>query len=489
MNNLDLPLLQEKQAAVHEACGFPCTYAGEFEFAGEKVKMWQPTGEGRTAKAGLIGAGGAAFGGKTFGDIALAKTVSLVVPGVTVGFFRRTYPELFGPNGAVELAYQIFGDDAEPHDGGKHWTFANGSQVFFLYVQHEKDVYKYQSQAFEVLIPDEATHFSWRVIDYLLTRNRVSKELPSWFEPFALLTSNPGNIGHAWYAQVFDLALNKGEEKEHEQVKEVINPNGKTVKTYFIPAFLEDNQIGVARDPGYEQRLMDRHEDTADALRWGRWWKFAGQMFPTWIKQRVACEAFDIPDWWAKWRASDYGFSHPWAAGWFTQDPDSERIYIYRAIKKDGLTDRQQARLIKRMSPDDELYVTTYGGHDFWSPSGKGVEQATCSADEYRNEGVPLTKADVDRVGGVKKIHRLLRDLPDGKGPGLQVFEEYYDVFDSMPVLIRDEKKPEDVKKVDGDDDFDMLKYGLTNTQPKPRKPKKTVPVRPLSKRTRRSSI
>jgi len=32
-----------------------------------------------------------------------------------------------------------------------------------------------------------------------------------------------------------------------------------------------------------------------------------------------------------------------------------------------------------------------------------------------------------------------------------------------MSTVVRDDRNPEDVKKVDGDDAYDMLRYGLTN--------------------------
>ena len=55
----------------------------------------------------------------------------------------------------------------------------------------------------------------------------------------------------------------------------------------------------------------------------------------------------------------------------------------------------------------------------------------------------------------------------------IQVFEPYYEIFECMETLVREDaagQEPEDVKKVDGDDPFDMLKYGLTNMK-QPTKP------------------
>ena len=102
--------------------------------------------------------------------------------------------------------------------------------------------------------------------------------------------------------------------------------------------------------------------------------------------------------------------------------------------------------------------------------------------DEFKAKGIILTRADNDRVNGVRKIDRLLFDGPDGL-PMIQVFEEYYDVFRCMETLVREDamkgKNPEDVKKVDGDDAFDMLKYGLTNINQTPRKEGQAKPAHP----------
>lgn len=109
-----------------------------------------------------------------------------------------------------------------------------------------------------------------------------------------------------------------------------------------------------------------------------------------------------------------------------------------------------------------------------WSRSAKktGNAKVQTSVDEFKAEGVILTQADNDRINEDSKIHRLLQDGPDGK-PMIQVFEDFYPVFEVMETLVREDvmigKNPEDVKKVDGDDPFDMLKYLLTNMNHKPK--------------------
>jgi len=464
MNPLSFPLAQERQAKLLEACGFKCEPAGEKEFSGRMVKMFRPTGEWRAPVASLLGYGGAAFGGKSYGMLILAYMLMTIFPGIQIAYFRRTYSQLDGPGAAMQKAYGVFGGVATDKDSGKEWTFPNGSKFYFRHCQHESDVYDYQSQQIDVLLVDEATHFSWFIIDYLLTRNRASGEVKvAGFKPFALLCSNPGNIGHAWYSSTFDMETKHG---KHEAVKVVKNPNGKDVTVSFLPALLEDNQIGVAADPEYEDRLMQRNAEIARALRWGDWSIFAGQAFPSWTKERIACKRFDIPDHWAKWRAMDFGHAHPMAMGWFTINPQTKRVYIYRAVTQSKLSDSEQAELMNQWSPQNERYTVTYASPDMWNNTGKKTGKIQTSVDEFKEKGIILSKADNARVNGVTKIDRLLLDGMDGR-PMIQVFEEYYDVFKCMETLVREDaqqgKNPEDVKKVDGDDPFDMLKYGLTN--------------------------
>jgi hypothetical protein len=428
--------------------------------------MWRATGKRGELSADLLGYGGAAYGGKSYGLLLLAYVAAQLWPGVQIAYFRRTYSELDGPGAAIQKAYEVFNGVATDRDGGKEWTWSNGSTLYFRHCQNENDVYIYQSQQIDILLIDEATHFPWPMIDYLLTRNRASGMVKEpGFKPFAVLPANPGNIGHAWYAKIFDVNKEAG---EHERVKEVMNPNGKKVKIFFIPAFLEDNQIGVALDPEYETRLMQRAAAIANALRKGDWKIFVGQAFPTWTKDRIACRPFEIPSHWPRWRAMDYGFVHPMAVGWITIDPKIKRVYFYRALKKEGLSDTDQADVINEWTPAEEKIAVTYASPDMWSHTAKkpSSSKIQTSVDEFKEKGILLTRADNNRVNGVAKINRLLMDGPDGK-PMIQVFEPFYEVFEIMEVLVREDvmmgKNPEDVKKVDGDDVFDMVKYALTN--------------------------
>lgn len=426
--------------------------------------------------ARLIGYGGAAFGGKTDLDLGVAAIAGLAFSGCKVGFFRRTYQELEGSDGAIERSRELF-DGFGTYNETKHrWHFKTGSRLYFRHCQNEQDRFNYQSQAWDILIIDEATHFSWVIVDYLITRNRPTGDFEG-LVPFALMTTNPGNIGHAWFMDLFDTTKEDG---EHEQVKRRLTQNDKYENTVFIPALLEDNPIGLERDPEYPARLEARDPAVARALRHGDWLVFAGQAFPTWSRERHVIAPFEIPDHFPRWRAMDYGFVHPTAVYWFAQDPDTGRVFVYRELHKSGLTDRQQARRIVAMTPSGERIWFTYASPDMWARKNM-EDKVTTSAQEFLAEGVMLTRANNDRLEGKRAIDRALADGPDGK-PMLQVFSTCTQLIRTIPLLIRDENNPEDVQKMDGDDPYDGVRYGFSNVTTRAARKKKKRQEAPLQR-------
>lgn len=453
---------QPRQAELLEACGL--------------LDVVINGGEAKPAVADLIGYGGAAYGGKTDGDLGLVIVAAFAYSGCKIAFFRRTYPELSGVGGAIPRSHELLTGIARFNGDEHSWTFPNGSILQFFHCQYENDVYKYKSLQFDILIIDEATSFTWWIIDYLMTRNRAT--IPG-MRPFAVLTTNPGDVGHSWYLQVFDTVKSKG---EHRSVKMTTNPNGQDQSVYFIPAFLEDNEIGLRRDPGYEARLLARDPDVARALRYGDWTVFAGQAFPTWRYDRHVKPYFELPDWYPRWRSLDYGYDHPFVCHWWARNPDNSRLYIYREVEQRRLTDRQQARLIREMTLNGERITFTFASPDMWRTKNVN-DVVTTSVDEYIAESIHLTKADDHRLNGKRKMDRILADLPDGE-PGLIVLDNCPGIIRVMPILVRSKVNPEDVEKVDGDDPYDTARYGLTNIRStvsdKKKEEKQKAPIREL---------
>ena len=443
------------------------------------VDEYMRGGEVKGAQVSVIGYGGAAFGGKTYGVLGLASILAYAWPGIQMGFFRRTYAEMEGPDAAIAKAYGMFSGLAQPRDAGKVWVWGeNGSALYFRHCEHEEDRHKYQSQDMDVIFVDEATHFSWVIIDYLLTRNRVTSRVETRdgkFKPFAVMTANPGNIGHGWYMELFGIenqVLSEGAYRA--EVRHTRNQNGKWQDTIFIPAFMTDNLAGLERDPEYPERLRKSEPDLAESLEKGNWSVFSGQAFPEWDKTRHVVKPFEVSWKWPKWRAVDWGWDHPFCSLWLARDVTTGRVYVYREVVAAGLTDVEQARIVAEYSPSDERLSITFADPAMWAR--KNVEGLVkSSADIYAEEGVPLIKANNDRINGKRTVHRLLANLADGL-PGLLIFDTCENLCNLIGKLSRSERNREDVAKSEGDDAYDTLRYGLSDlrmfgSERKPRDP------------------
>jgi hypothetical protein len=307
------------------------------------------------------------------------------------------------------------------------------------------------------------------MIDPLLTRNRASSA-SGIIKPFAMLGSNPGNIGHGYYMQMFDLD-NISKWVGERQARVVRNPNDKLEKVYFIPAFMEDNVIGLQKDPEYGERLKQRGEGVYEALAKGLWRYFSGQAFPDFNESIHTCDPFEIPPRWPKWRAIDWGHSEPMCVLWGTQDPASQRTYVYREAYGTGYTDPQICEMIHFATPPQEMISITYADPSMWTVKSAG-ETVTSSFQTFLECGVLLFKADNDRLNGKRKLHSLLAMRADGK-PGIQFFKTCYNLIRTFPKLASDPGNPEDVKpKGQEDHPFDTLKYLLSNTVPLMRRKK-----------------
>lgn len=343
-------------------------------------------------------------------------------------------------------------------------TLPNGSRVFLGGFRNDGDIDKYIGIEYDGLLIEESTLISDAKMQMLYGSVRTSK--PNW-RPRKYHTTNPGGIGHARFKTRF------------------VEPHraGKEIDTRFIPSTYQDNAF---LDAGYRKYLEELTGILGRAWRDGDWDIFAGQGFPDYSYERHVCAPFEIPANWPRWRSLDYGFVHPFVSHWFAKEPSTGRIFVYREYSGTLMTDRNQARAIKEMTPKDEHVSITYASPDMWARKTY-QDIVTTAVDEYLAEGIVLTQADNHRVSGATKIHRLLQDLPDGK-PGLLISSNCTELITVLPNLITDPKRPEDVIKVDanpetgdgGDDAYDSLRYGLTHVDTHPVLPHQDKAYNPL---------
>lgn len=320
--------------------------------------------------------------------------------------------------------------------------FPNGSVIILGGFQNESDIDKYLGIEYDVIVIEECTQLSEK--KYLMIKGSLRSTKPGWRERM-YLTTNPGSIGHAWFKAAFVIP--------HRTKQET--------RTRFIPSNYKDNPF---LSKGYVEYLENLPGPLGKAWRDGDWDVFEGMAFPQWDYERHTIEPFPIPDFWPKWRAVDWGYSAPFCCLWFAQNPDNQRIYVYRELYGNGMTDVQQARSIIGMTPANENISTTYMDPAMWTKNRQRDHEVFSAADTYKQEGIYATKADNDRLSGKRKLDRKLADLPDGM-PGLQIFRNVINTIRTLPELIYDEKRPEDIDTTLEDHPYDTVRYGLTNAR------------------------
>lgn len=412
-----------------------------------------------TALADVIGYGGSAGGGKTDAMLMIALIASIVFPSINIGYFRRNFPQLEGPGGAMLRSRYLYEGLGRLAD--KRWTMNNKSIIQFCHCSNPNDVFNYQSQQFDIMLFDEATQFTKDMVDYLLTRNRKTIK-DERFKPFAVMGTNPGGVGHNFFKERF-VKLPTVEEP-HEYTYD----SGVVLKHLFIPSRLTDNQILVERDPGYSNRI-GTNELNRKMLLDGNWDVFAGQAFGELSRSVHVIPPFEIPDHWNRYGSYDHGFNHPFSYQEWAVDMDGV-AYCYRHIK-DRLKRPDE---IARMIGDTSRLKIIWAGRDCWT---RGRDGAISIAEQFSNSEprIVIAQAIDDRISGSSVMRNMIAwknkngDGTDGK-PRVYFFENCLDVYDNISERIFDPNRPEDVLKEDaddqgvgGDDIYDSSRYFLAS--------------------------
>jgi phage terminase large subunit len=350
----------------------------------------------------------------------------------------------------------------------------NGSTTRFGYCQSEADVYQYQGSEFLFIGIDELTLFTLRQWQFLTSRNRcpAANAFPSMAG-----ATNPGNIGHAW---VKALWIDKRPAPGMETPEEYDPADYE-----FIPARIDDNPI-YAADENYIKTLRSLPSHLRRAFLNGDWDVIAGQYFDRFDYSRhvVRPEAIGWKDWWPRWISLDWGFEHPAAVYWHAAVPstyavapaggdlcdvaavgaadragNAAQIATYREYVTRRTPPRELARDIIARSESNgtrEKIDAIYLSPDAFARRTDEASIAEQMGDIFAAAGFPRPiPADDDRIGGWMLMYQML------EANEWVLTENCVELIRTLPNLIRDSGRVEDVEKKDGDDAADAARYGL----------------------------
>ncbi len=330
----------------------------------------------------------------------------------------------------------------------------NGSWIKIGHFKDERDVDKYLGLEYDVIGIEEDTTLTASKRTNI--RSCCRSPLGSGWRARTYSTTNPGGVGHAAYRRRFIDPFRAGREAD----------------TRFVPATVTDNAFAPREYVAFLDGLTGW---LRRAWRDGDWDIAAGQFFTTFSRAHHAVPRVEILPSWPVWLALDYGFTHYTAAYLMAKDGDGNVFAVAEHAERRWLVERNAAAILAmcdRHGVAPHRLGRAVAGLDVFAKKQNGGT----IADDYRAHKIPLKPANVDRINGAAEVLRRIGDPaavgPDGEpapiAPKLFISEACPRLLECLPALEHDPHRPEDVLKVDADDDgvggddyYDAFRYGL----------------------------
>jgi hypothetical protein len=454
-----------------------------------EFKLYPKQKRALTSTALEILYGGAAGAGKSYMMRVLAIVLCMEIPNMKVFLFRRMYKELYinhvySPDGfLVMLKPFIDAGDVTFNKSDGVLNFWNGAQIYLCHCQHENDINSYLGAEIHLLLIDEATQFSEKMIRFIRTRVRLGGlNIPDKWKnllPKIIYGTNPGGISHAYFKRGFVL------HGANHVFKAPVNDGGMTRE--FIPALSKENTILMRNDANYSERIMGLGDDRlAQAYLEGNWDLEEGAAFSDlWDSNIHIIDQIEIPRTWTIDRSHDYGYSAPGATLWCAESDGTRAIINNRyvilpkrsiiVISEQYLADKEDKGL--RLLPfeiglkihDHESYAglrtRTQPGPADASIFDKDRGH-TSIHDEYVKKGVRFTKAD-KRPGSRERGYVLTRQrlkaaaTRNPEQPWLLFHRNCSNSISQIPELPISPENPQDVDSNANDHLYDALKYRM----------------------------
>lgn len=415
--------------------------------------------------------GGARGGGKSYAVRMKAVLACVRFPGIKCMIVRKTYPELTENHVKPLKAILHVGTEksaARYNDSKKEMTFLNGSQILFRYCDTEKDVDRYQGTECDLLFIDEATQLSEEQIKKLTACVRGTNGFPKRI----YYTCNPGGQGMGFIKRLFiDRRFEDGEDPDDYS---------------FIQSLVTDNKALMRSNPDYIRQLEALPPKLREAWLKGRWDVFEGMFFEEfrttpdpqkchdagitaeqalmehrWVH---VIKPFTPPQNWRRYRSYDFGYGKPFSCAWWAVDEDGR---AYRILELYGCTNTPNEGVHwspeKQMERIAEIERTHpwLKGHQVRGVADPAIWEGSHGisiAEVADKHGVWFDKGDNDRVPGWMQVHERLK-FDDNGFAMMYFFDTCKAVIRTMPLMMYDEHRPEDLDSDLEDHACDEVRY------------------------------
>ena len=302
------------------------------------------------------------------------------------------------------------------------------------------DVSKYASSEFAIAAVDELTKNERKVFDQM----RSIIRWPGIEKTGFWAGTNPGEIGHLWVKKLWvDRIFDPLEDPPASQFA-------------FVKSLPVDNPYN---SQSYLEDLKRLPEKLRKAYWEGNWDIFEGQYFSEWSREEHVIKPFEIPLTWRRFRAYDHGRENPACCKWYTVDYDG-RVYSYRELYRRGLNVDQLALEINRLSEGEQYEYSVADPSIFANIGYVDKFGGQTIAEGFARYGITFLPASNRRVDGWNLMHQYLY-WNEKQKPKLLYFSTCVDSIRTIPALIHDDLKPEDLDTHGEDHAGDVDRYFL----------------------------
>ncbi len=389
--------------------------------------------------------GGARGGSKSRALREIAHAKCMVIPNFRVLLLRRTYKEL-EDNHFEKMATEAPTLGAEFVPSAKIVRYPNGSTLRFGHCETAADTEHYLSSEYDLILFDELVTFEMTQFLLICSSARSTKD---GVVPKVMAGTNPGGPQSHWVREFFIYKTPDLEEFPEYRPEDYL----------FIASKLEDNPY---LDRQYEKKLLALPPALREAYRNGDWDVFPGQYFPEFRKRLHVTETHvDYPPSMERVLSLDWGFVKPGVCGrWALHDGHAYREDEYVFTRTNAF---DVGKEIARRCRTAQLTRIKYLVFDtaMETPSHDSGETTIETLRRGLRAGglsVATRHADKERLNGWQRFRHWLSLAPDGQ-PWLQSSPRCAYFNRTIPALISDPHKPEDVWSEGEDHAADESRY------------------------------
>lgn len=413
--------------------------------------------------------GGAIRGGKSYGVMAIIFTLCKLFPGSRWAIVRKDLPTLkrtIFPTFEKLRPQGFIGPIQDTRQDGLSAKCANGSVILFFpeSLKDDPDYSRWKGlevNGFWLEQAEELAHSTWhwalqRAGSWIIPISRHNPQ-PVQPTPYILLTTNPTAN---WVKRDFYTPWKQGQLR---------------APYYYIPATVLDN-------PHLPQAYLDSLELLPErdykVYVMGDWDELEGAALEELNPNiHIIPRPRHIPNHWFRFGAFDWGYAHPFSFGLYAAS--SEHIFKVETITGRKMADASMLSYILEVAesvefPATDLQYVSAGKDAFHDVQARSNIGET-TAERFAKAGIPMIPADTSRISGLKNFREMTSWKKRGpKGtPGLPIFQLFdtpsnRKCFEELQNMVLDPDRPEDVLKVDADEDghggddlYDETRYAL----------------------------